>query len=195
MSVMASQISSLMIIYSTLYSGADQRTHQSYVSLAFVRGIHRWPLNFPHKGSVTWKMFPFGGIIMRFVYLTAITLNDLCTWSRQILHVALSVECSHYWCQTGMSSCYVIDCFLRKCWYKQKSFPSLNRSRLVVIDKWKGHSMGKDCIHVASSTRVSRAPTWPPGPWNSNSTLSTFTIGLNGSPKIVKFIMYSKILI
>ena len=38
MSVMASQITSLTIVYSTIYSGADQRKHQSSASLAFVRG-------------------------------------------------------------------------------------------------------------------------------------------------------------
>ena len=51
MSTMASQITSLMIVYSTVYSGADQKRHQSSTSLAFVRGIHRLPLNSPHKGQ------------------------------------------------------------------------------------------------------------------------------------------------
>ena len=49
MSVMASQISSLTIIYSTVYSGADKKKNQSSVSLAFVRGIHRSPANSLHK--------------------------------------------------------------------------------------------------------------------------------------------------
>ena len=44
MSAMASQITNLMIVYSTFYSGADQRKLQSTASLAFVRGIHRWPV-------------------------------------------------------------------------------------------------------------------------------------------------------
>ena len=57
MSTMASQITSLTIVYSTVYSGADKRTHQSPASLAFVRGIHRWPVNSPHKGPVTPKCF------------------------------------------------------------------------------------------------------------------------------------------
>ena len=57
---MASEITSLTIIYSTVYSGADQRKYQSSASLAFVRGIHRWPVNSLHKGPVTQKMFPFG---------------------------------------------------------------------------------------------------------------------------------------
>ena len=61
---MASQITSLTIVYSSFYSGANQRKHQSSASLAFVRGIHRWPVNSPHKGPVTRKMFPFGDVIM-----------------------------------------------------------------------------------------------------------------------------------
>ena len=64
MSAMASQITSLTIVYSTVYSGADQRKHQSSASLAFVRGIYRWPVNSPHKGPVTRKMFLFDDIIM-----------------------------------------------------------------------------------------------------------------------------------
>ena len=43
---------------------ADLRKHQSSVSLAFVQGIHRWPVNSPHKWPVTWKMFPFDDVIM-----------------------------------------------------------------------------------------------------------------------------------
>ena len=64
MSMMASQITSLTIVYSTVYSGADQRKHKSSASLAFMRGIHWWPVNSPHKGPVTWKMFPFDDVIM-----------------------------------------------------------------------------------------------------------------------------------
>ena len=43
--------------YSTVYSGTNQRKHQPAASLAFVRGIHRWPVNSPHKGPVTQKCF------------------------------------------------------------------------------------------------------------------------------------------
>ena len=39
MGAIASQITSLTIVYSTVYSDADERKHQSSVSLAFVRGI------------------------------------------------------------------------------------------------------------------------------------------------------------
>ena len=52
MGSMTSQTTSLTIVYSAIYSGADSGKHQRYTSLAFVRGIHR--------GPVTRKMFPFG---------------------------------------------------------------------------------------------------------------------------------------
>ena len=52
MNTMASQITSFTIVYSTVYSGADQRKHQNSASLAFVWGIHR-------------KMFPFDDVIMK----------------------------------------------------------------------------------------------------------------------------------
>ena len=64
MGTKASQITSLMIDYSTVYSGTDQRKHQSSASLAFVWGIHLWPVNSPHKWPVTRKMFPFDNVIM-----------------------------------------------------------------------------------------------------------------------------------
>ena len=64
MGAIASQITSLTIIYSIVYSGADQRKHQISASLAFVRGIHRRPVISPHKWSVTRKRFPFDDVIM-----------------------------------------------------------------------------------------------------------------------------------
>ena len=64
MGAMASQITSLMIVYSTVYSSADQRKHLSSASLAFVRRIHRWPVYSPHKVLVTRKVFPFDDVII-----------------------------------------------------------------------------------------------------------------------------------
>ena len=65
MSTMASQITSLTIVYSSIYSDADQRKHQSSVPLAFVQGIHPSPVNSPHKWPVTRKMLPFDDVIMK----------------------------------------------------------------------------------------------------------------------------------
>ena len=64
MTAMASQITSLTIVYSIVYSGASQRKHRSSASLAFARGIHRWPVNSPHIGPVTRKMFTFDDVII-----------------------------------------------------------------------------------------------------------------------------------
>ena len=64
MTTMASQITSLTVVYSIFYSGADQRKHQSSASLAFVLGNSPGPVNSPHKRPVTRKMFPFDDVIM-----------------------------------------------------------------------------------------------------------------------------------
>ena len=55
---------SRLFTHSIVYLGADHRKHQSSTSLAFVRGIHRWPVNSPHKGPVARKMLPFDDVIM-----------------------------------------------------------------------------------------------------------------------------------
>ena len=60
----ASQITSVTIVYSTVCSSVNQRPHQSSAPLPFVRGIHRWPVNSSHKWPVTRKMFPFDNVIM-----------------------------------------------------------------------------------------------------------------------------------
>ena len=67
MNTMSSQITSISIIYSiVVFSAEDQGKHQSSPSMAFVRGIHRSPVNSPHKGLVTRKIFPFDDVIMGF---------------------------------------------------------------------------------------------------------------------------------
>ena len=63
MSAMASQITGISVVCSTVGLGADQRKHQHFTSLAFVWGI-RWPVNSPHKRPVTRKIFPFDDVIM-----------------------------------------------------------------------------------------------------------------------------------
>ena len=80
MGAITSQITSLTIVYSTVYSDADQRKHQSSASLAFVRGIHRGPVNSPHKWPVTRKMFPFGDVIMDRCH------DDIIKWKHFLRH-------------------------------------------------------------------------------------------------------------
>ena len=76
MSLMASQITSLTIVYSTVYSGADQRKLQSSASLAFVWGIHRGPVNSPHKRPITRILFPFDDVIMIIIGWCEFTCED-----------------------------------------------------------------------------------------------------------------------
>ena len=64
MSIMESQITSRTIVCSNIYSGPDQRKHQSSAALTFVRGIQRGLVTSPHTGTVTRKMFPFDDAIM-----------------------------------------------------------------------------------------------------------------------------------
>ena len=78
MSAMASQITSITMVYSTVYSGADQRKHQSPASLAFV-GIHRWPVNSPHKGPVTRKVVPF--VTSSYQWCGALIFSLLLAWT------------------------------------------------------------------------------------------------------------------
>ena len=63
MGARTSRITSFTIVYSTVYSVADQRKHQRSASLAFVRRIHRWPVNSPHKWPITRKRFPFDDVV------------------------------------------------------------------------------------------------------------------------------------
>ena len=89
MGTIASQITSLTIVYSIVYSDADQRKHQSFASLALVRGIHQGPVNFPHKWPVTRKMFPFDDVIMgswRHIHIPSLSRD---------CHQGGQNECSH----------------------------------------------------------------------------------------------------
>ena len=83
MRAMASQITGVSIVYLTVSSGADQIRHQSFASLAFLRGIHRWQENSPHKGPVTRKMFPFDDVVMK------LTLDQLMAWYLQVTNPLL----------------------------------------------------------------------------------------------------------
>ena len=114
-SAMASQITSLTIIYSAVCSGADQRKHQSSVSLVFVRGIHRWPVNSPHKGPVTRKIFPFDDVIMKRAIWKGKKLENLRTYTQQkyihektIFPATTNLQIKWFWnCETDIKEVVV----------------------------------------------------------------------------------------
>ena len=78
---MASQITGVWIVYSIVCSGADQRKHLSSASLAFVRGIHRWPVNSPHKEPVARKMVPFDDVMLWGSPPPLLPIRSLSIWS------------------------------------------------------------------------------------------------------------------
>ena len=86
MGAIASQITSLTIVYYAVYSDAFQRKHKSSASLAFVRGIHRGPVNASHKWPVTRKMFQFDDVIM-------IQMNKQCHETYFTTNSRISVSC------------------------------------------------------------------------------------------------------
>ena len=80
-----------------VYSGADQNKHQSFASLAFVRGIHRWPVNSPHKWPVTREMFLFDDVIMCSVDLMSNKWSNLRvrTWKKRKLWYSFNIDQTH----------------------------------------------------------------------------------------------------
>ena len=111
MGAMASQITSLTIIYQTVYSGADQRKHQSSASMTFVRGIHRWPVNSPRKWPVTWKMFSLDDVIM---FMSS--KPDLFTASLSRLFYMYTIVLSHQLSLLLFVITYLIARFMGPTW-------------------------------------------------------------------------------
>ena len=114
MGAIASQITSLTIVYSTIHSAADERKHQSSASLAFVREIHRSPVNSPHKWPVTRKVFPFDDVIIvtqimfqwgrvigvlcefRSWWSIFFCVYTFCLFSRVFIFITIILRCSVY---------------------------------------------------------------------------------------------------
>ena len=106
MTMLASQITSLTVVYSIVYSGVNYSgvKHQSSASLAFVWEIHRGPVNFPHKWPVTRKMFPFDDVIMH-IY----SRHTWCTptqttmrFNQSVLRGLFSVNTGHWKLYTNL---------------------------------------------------------------------------------------------
>ena len=121
MGAMESQITSLTIVYSTVYSGTDKRKHRSSASLAFERRSHRWPVNSPHKGPVMRKTFPFDDVItLTVVVRTSKPILLRCNfsvlallrrvngrWYRNVRKLSLISEDDKYYAmRNGMGSCF-----------------------------------------------------------------------------------------
>ena len=97
MSVMVSPITSLKTVYSTVYSRTDQRKYQSSAPLAYVQGIHQWPMNSLHKGPVIGKMFPFDDIMWTAMVKTWFNRNILASASESLKNLLANLTCN-LWC-------------------------------------------------------------------------------------------------
>ena len=86
-SAVASQITSVSIVYSPVCSGLDQREHQSSASLAFVREIHRWPaqrVSNAENVSILWRHHGKGGTQQNSI--PAIVSDQVVDWNIMTMH-------------------------------------------------------------------------------------------------------------
>ena len=142
MGMMASQITSFTIVYSTVYSAADQRKHQSSTSLAFVWGIHRWAVNSLHKLPVMRKMFPFDDVIMFWKLLLPVfiyssmwvtsmkTHNNFCFSIFQFFY-PLESYCGNKWVTRGSHLILFAVSHLVFWWSMEWLFENVKQSNLV----------------------------------------------------------------
>ena len=142
MDAMTSQITSLTIVYSTVYSGADQRKHESSASLAFVRGIHRWPVNSPHKKPVTQKMLPFDDVIMRWREIN----KEWCTdWIGELFMPSSSISLVILeWANKQLltEGQYIRYWFFNDVWYPSQV---INHAKSIFIS-WRHHVNSFTCV-------------------------------------------------
>ena len=153
MTILASQITSLTVVYSIVYSGVNQRKHQSSASLAFVREIHRGPVNFPHKWPVTRKMFPFDDVIM--------DIYQSCCLMQSIFHLIISQQISTICCAT-IYQC-LLPVLMKQKWlidwyYERHKPPSVqvfevklvpNKNGIIKCEYifTKNYACARKCIH------------------------------------------------
>ena len=133
MGTIASQITSLTIVYSTVNSDANQRKHQSSASLAFVWGIHRGPVNSPHKWPVTRKIFPFDDVIMLTGSWSAFELTKDTAWhtdkSQNVKYECFRKQYRH------IARIYCIPCFFS---VPDSRFRKVFFKYLKKQNKWNG---------------------------------------------------------
>ena len=108
MSAIASQITGVWIVYSTVCSGANQRKHQRSGSLAFVRGIYRWPIKSPHKGPVTRKCFHLMTSSWIILFLMILSINYYIT--RNVCSGEILLCTNHL----NASICAVVPLFIER---------------------------------------------------------------------------------
>ena len=143
MGAIASKITSPVFVYSTVYWDANQRKHQSSASLAFVLGIHRWPVNSPHKWSVTRKMFPFDDVIMN------------CERPNDIHNARFALQWRHNG-RDSVSNHQPHDCLLNRLFRRR----SKKTSKLRVIGLCAGNSPGTGEFRAQMASYAENVSIW-----------------------------------
>ena len=113
----ASQITSLTIVYSNCLFRRRSKKTSKLRTLAFVQGIHRWPVNSPHKGPVMFEMFPFDDVIMKLCNkgLCSQALFVLASWRDQwLLSRSWSVHCPSWPLMFGLPQVYTASYIMKK---------------------------------------------------------------------------------
>ena len=111
---MASQTTGVSIVYAIVCSDADQRKHQSSASLALVGGNHQLPMNSPHKGPVTRRIFPFDNVIMILSFSTLFKFSksvelipqEVVQW-KWLLMNELYINFRAEWCRKSFNRCII----------------------------------------------------------------------------------------
>ena len=120
MGMIASQITSLTIVNSTVYWGADQRKHQSSASLAFVQGIHRWLVNSPHNGQLREKCFHL--MTSSWIKMISTKSRTFCSglnvfthldWMK---HLCLN-KLVYHWFRYCLTACLATNHHPNQCWF------------------------------------------------------------------------------
>ena len=152
MSAMASKITSLTIVYSIVYSGADKREHQRSASLAFVWKIHRWPVNSPHKGPVTRIFFPFDDVIMEYRFSCIVVGLMACQMHANAIFVLFAIKAT--WSIAGWICC-VFGNFLVREWARESHQNSAYQTTLP------GQNVGKSMTHPKQPWNYGYSPLMP----------------------------------
>ena len=187
---MASLITGVSFIYAVVWSGADDRNHQSSASLVCVQGIHQSPVNSPHKGPVTRKMFPFDNVIVILKYAHGLwrwslrpdvvkdwVTNWIDTWSLQCTLTNIPTPKCKFTLITLLNNC---GCGILVNFLTSPSLCSKEACRCKDIEL---HFQFM-CIHWKDSpqTWIKNLPF--PFPWSTNITFrylhGTFVLGQRG---------------
>ena len=167
---MTSRITNLTIVYSAVDSGADEGEHQSFASLAFARGIHRWPVSYPHKGPTTPKFFSFDDAIMNPTKKNKILDFGLSSYKfKQFWHQLKFTNSLLFDWKGSMPTNYPHQCsffyvanYPRQCsfFYAHKLSPPIFNVRFVEITKKYQYFKISSRIHLKPTTLTIYVTLW-----------------------------------